>query len=1111
VVDYDRLLDDPLRELDRMVKTLGMSRPSDKEALDEYRNAFLEDRLRHTRYRPEDVEADPTVPDPVRKAVRLMETVTRGDLPLEDAAVADAMRSLGQQLAAASPAFAYIDLLDRVIVERDVHIGAFGQAAAERDERIAGLDRMVKERDGRLNELGQAVIGRDEQVASLEQMLAERDIRITELGQAAVERGGQIAVLEQMLMERDTRIADLGQAMAARDKMIAGLEMAGKERDTMVAELTQAAAGRDGRIAILERAAKEREGRIAELTQAAAGRDNQIAELARTLAERDGQVTSLDQSLKERDGLITGLNYEVAARDARIRQLSEEAAQLAQERSDSKARLEAIESSPVWRLAGPVFELLQPAGQRGFRREFRFSLAANDQLKPRDAGEHAWESVGLDPHFHMEPADGRYPSGWVLLDTWVTRQGSDLTLRLYFDRGQGLNEADSVVVPVSMKGRVLEVLQLPPGVRALRWDPMQCPGALEQAPIRIVEIGAAERIVRMLVRVLPMYWKLGSAQRRIAGLRASRVLHDLQGAYLAAGELRNHRVGHLNASVSYDFWIALNDTLKQEDRERIRSHSGTFPRKPLISVLMPTYNPPAAYLREAIESVVGQLYENWELCIADDASTEPHVKAILEEFRARDPRIKIHYRETNGHISAASNSALALATGEYVALLDHDDRLAEHALYHAAARINETPEARVLYSDEDKLDETGRRFDPHFKPDWNPDLLRSQNYVSHLGIYATALVRQVGAFRLGYEGSQDYDLLLRCVACCGDEEIVHIPKILYHWRSLAGSTARDAGEKRYTTDAGISALQDHFVSLGKKVHVQQGIVANTYRVRHAIPQPAPLVSLLIPTRDRLDLIRACVESILEKTAYANYEILILDNQSTEPQTLEWFAGVDDGKRVRVLRYDHPFNYSAINNFGVEHARGEIVGLVNNDIEVIGEEWLTEMVSHAQRPEIGCVGAKLYYENDNIQHAGVILGLGGVAGHSHKYFPRKSPGYFYRLHLIQNLSAVTAACMLVRKSVYKEVGGLNEDDLKVAFNDVDFCLRVRVAGYRNLWTPYAELYHHESISRGAEDTPEKQARFAKEVAFMKTNWADALNHDPAYSENLTRDREDFSIA
>jgi GT2 family glycosyltransferase len=380
----------------------------------------------------------------------------------------------------------------------------------------------------------------------------------------------------------------------------------------------------------------------------------------------------------------------------------------------------------------------------------------------------------------------------------------------------------------------------------------------------------------------------------------------------------------------------------------------------------------------------------------------------------------------------------------------------------------------------------------------------AQNYISHLGVYQRELVSRIGGFRLGVEGSQDQDLILRCLPYLKPEEIVHIPRVLYHWRTVEGSTAKGTEEKEYTTAAGLEALRDYFS--GRKIDgvtVTNGLVPNTYRVKYPLPKSSP--------RDSVELLESCVRSILDKTTYENYEIIIIDNGSVQPETLDFFETItEEDSRIKVLPYNLPFNYSAINNYGVEQAKGEVIGLVNNDIEVISPEWLEEMLRHALRPEIGCVGAKLYYEDDTIQHAGVIVGLGGVAGHSHKHFPRMSYGYFCRLKIVQNLSAVTAACLLVRKSIFEQVGGLDEDNLQIAFNDVDFCLKVRNAGYRNLWTPYAELYHYESKSRGYDDTPEKAKRFASEIKHMKSKWGQLLKVDPYYSTNLTLAREDFSI-
>lgn len=556
----------------------------------------------------------------------------------------------------------------------------------------------------------------------------------------------------------------------------------------------------------------------------------------------------------------------------------------------------------------------------------------------------------------------------------------------------------------------------------------------------------------------------------------------------------------------YQLWL---DKHESESFNEIVQGLKSFVHNPLISIVVPVYNPDKELLEACIESVLAQSYDRWELCLADDKSTKKHVREVLEAYQAKDDRIKVIYRQKNGHISEASNSALELASGEWTALLDHDDMLQQHALFYVVKALNENPKASFIYSDEDKIDEAGNRTDPHFKSDWNLDLLYSQNYVSHLGVYQTEIIKRMGGFRKGFEGSQDYDLLLRYSREIDQTNVVHIPRVLYHWRMVEGSTALASSGKSYTTDAGIKALQDHFSALGKKVKVQQGRHANIYKVDWAI-EDEPLVSLIIPTYNGHDITKQAIDSILDKSTYQNFEIILVDNNSDDPESLAYFDEISQHPKVTLLRYPHPFNYSAINNFAASKAKGAILGLINNDVEVITPEWLTEMVSHAQRQDIGCVGAMLYYENDTIQHAGVITGLGGVAGHSHKYFPRNHHGYFSRLNIVQNLSAVTAACLLVRKEVFEQVGGLNEKDLTIAFNDVDFCLKVQKAGYRNLWTPYAELYHYESISRGAEDNPEKVARFNKEIDYMKKTWATDKKHDVCYSPNLTLSHEDFSV-
>jgi glycosyltransferase involved in cell wall biosynthesis len=558
---------------------------------------------------------------------------------------------------------------------------------------------------------------------------------------------------------------------------------------------------------------------------------------------------------------------------------------------------------------------------------------------------------------------------------------------------------------------------------------------------------------------------------------------------------------------NYPKWVLDYDTLTEKMRATMRENISSFSSRPLVSVVMPVYNPNPLWLVEVIESVRNQIYPNWELCIADDLSSDKSIRPILERYAKENSRIKVIFREKNGHISNASNSALELSKGEWIALLDHDDLLPEHALYWVADAINKHPEIRMIYSDEDKINEKGTRFGPYFKCDWNEDLFYSHNMFSHLGVYHAQLIRKVGGFRIGLEGSQDYDLALRCIEHIEPSQIHHIPRVLYHWRLHAESTASSSEAKPYAMIAGERAITEHLARKG--VNAKAELIVYGYRVRYSLPETLPLVSLIIPTRNGLKLLKQCVESILSKTTYSSYEILIVDNGSDDIATLNYLKKVTLNSKVRVIRDDQPFNYSALNNAAVKLAHGEIIGLVNNDIEVISPDWLSEMVSHALRPNVGAVGAKLFYPNDTVQHAGVLLDVTGVAAHAHKNLPKQGHGYFSRANLIQSFSAVTAACLVIKKSTYEFIGGLNEVDLKIAFNDVDFCIRLCKAGYKNIWTPYAELYHHESATRGYEDSPEKRERFAKEVAYMEKN--NLSKPDPAYSLNLTLDNDDFSLA
>jgi GT2 family glycosyltransferase len=501
-----------------------------------------------------------------------------------------------------------------------------------------------------------------------------------------------------------------------------------------------------------------------------------------------------------------------------------------------------------------------------------------------------------------------------------------------------------------------------------------------------------------------------------------------------------------------------------------------------------------------LDSVIAQLYPNWELCLADDASTAPHVRAVLDEYARRDKRVKVVYRDKNGHISAASNSALELASGSHVALLDHDDLLAEHALYVAAVAIGENPDADVFYSDEDKINDAGRRTEPYFKPDFGIDLLLGQNFVSHLGVYRRDAIEAVGGFRLGFEGSQDYDLTLRILARTKGP-VVHMPWVLYHWRLFPGAGTFSSTQVEKASAAGQRAIGEYLQSKGVGAEIQPWVHAYHKTVR-AAPAAWPKVSVIVPTRDHLAVLKTCVEGVLERTDYENLELLIANNDSREPETLSFFEKMRGDPRVRILDFPGPFNYSAINNGAVRASSGEIVLLLNNDIEVIDRHWLKEMVKHALRPEVGAVGAKLLYPDNTLQHGSVVLGLNGVAGHLHAGVPADSPGYFGWLKIAHNVSASTAACLAMRRSVFDEVGGLDEVNLKVAFNDVDLCLKITEKGYAIVWTPEATLYHWESKSRGNDLSSQHFARFQSEVAHMRERWGARLDNDPFFNPNLS---------
>jgi glycosyltransferase involved in cell wall biosynthesis len=716
----------------------------------------------------------------------------------------------------------------------------------------------------------------------------------------------------------------------------------------------------------------------------------------------------------------------------------------------------------------------------------------------------------LQPFNHLEPlADGNETDFWEATGEdsrfKLADHGMAVSLKAgwYRLRVSMATDSGSLVAPAlypGPQGEIDVLVLLKRDVHTLRFDPTIRRARFMVRRFELARLGRTSALARMFIGIRAadggIDWR--NTMRTAITFARTTAAHGISTAAADLFARQPHQLQMYGGS--YSDWVRRYDTIGKLDLAALARRAQLLADGPLISLLLPVYQTPEKWLQRCLDSVLQQVYGNWELCIADDASPDPLIRKVLEEYAGRDARIRLAFRPANGHIAEASNTALALATGEFIGLLDHDDELRPHALLEMAEAITSGEGLDFLYSDEDKIDAEGRRFSPYFKPDWNPDLLLSQNYLCHFTVIRAALVREAGGFRRGFEGSQDHDLFLRCTEGLAASRIHHVRRVLYHWRAIEGSTALARDAKDYATDAGARAVASHLQRKHPRARVE-ALSHGHYRVHWPLPVPPPKVSLVIPTRDKVELLRTCVDSILARTRYPAYEVVVVDNQSSDPATLDYLARIDRDPRVRILRYDAPFNYSAINNWAVGQCDGAVIGLLNNDLEVISPDWLDEMASQAMRPGIGAVGAMLYYPNDSIQHAGVVLGVHGVAAHRYAGMPRGYPGHGGRARVAQQLSAVTGACLVVAREAYEMVGGLDEA-LHVAFNDIDFCLRLGEAGYRNIWTPFAELYHHESASRGSEDTEEKQQRFASEVDLMVRRWSSRLESDPAYNPNLS---------
>ena len=571
-----------------------------------------------------------------------------------------------------------------------------------------------------------------------------------------------------------------------------------------------------------------------------------------------------------------------------------------------------------------------------------------------------------------------------------------------------------------------------------------------------------------------------------------------------------------------EFWIRLCERMEPEEvpygpwfekhkpsaEELERQRKKKWKNPPLISVAVPAYRTPPGFLEQMVLSVKEQTYPHWELCIVNASRGEDGMEQVLGRYAGGDERIRVKNLEENLGIAGNTNEALEMARGEFVGLLDHDDLLAPQALFRIAEALTADPQADAVYTDEDKVTtDLSEHFQPHFKPDFNLDLLRSNNYITHFFVVRTRLAREAGGFRREFDGAQDYDFIFRCTEEA--KKVLHVPEVLYHWRTHKASTADNPASKMYAFEAGKRAIEAHLARCGQEGTVSLRKDLGFYRVEYPV-QGEPLVSILIPNRDQKETLEKCLNSIWEKSTYKNYEILIVENNSSSPEIFDYYREIEKRPGVRILTWKEGFNYSAINNFGEKSAAGDYLLFLNNDVEVINSRWIEELLGNCQRKEVGIVGAKLYYPDDTIQHAGTVIGIGGIAGHAFLNMPRSRTGYLHKASLQMDLSAVTAACMMMKRQVFKQLGGF-EERLSVAFNDVDLCLRTVQAGYLVVYNPEVELYHYESKSRGAEDSEEKVRRFQEEIEFMRCRWMDLLKKgDPYYNRNLTLSKWNYSL-
>jgi GT2 family glycosyltransferase/glycosyltransferase involved in cell wall biosynthesis len=1016
---------------------------------------------------------------------------------------------------------------------------------ARKDDRTWFLQLTMK-----VSENVQEVIS--EEVANLQRELANREARLLAMSESvsAQLKDGQEGFARQ-LRAKEAELQSLAAQVADRQERAEALEARAGESEQVIKDLRS---GLDAERERLARQLVEKEKEIASLSAEAEAAGENLRSLAGELREKEEYIESLLAEAASKESHARGLQLEAANREAlrhrleaeqeRLTRQLEESARAIESLStslaaresqlrDKDAELKRITGSLGWRLLSrygrikyryllPAYQQVRDSLELLFRREYHPSVEPINELRLSDSAQ-GWESTGNDPQFNVT---GQWPDGWTEVSIDIEPESPVRgRARLYVDRGAGYSEADSYDLGEAAGERKAHV-PLGPEVKGLRLDPFESSGNFRINKLILRRVskrrGMSEngyrknsqgnsgwgQFAQFSLARAQNYRRQNGRPPRLSELpsavrRTVRAWNNYQAreASAAAADLRAPQAFALPQPLDpYDAWLEVNGWNPRRE-SLLKERLSRISRPPLLSVVMPVYNPPPEFLDKAISSVAGQVYQNWELAIADDASTDPAVKEILLRWAAREPRVQVMFREENGNISRATNSAAELARGDYIVLMDQDDEITPDALGEFALYLSEHPETDVLYSDDDKINAQGQRFAPQFKPDWSPELLLSYMYFSHLLALRRSLFFNIGGLRAGYEGSQDYDLALRATEAAA--HVGHIPKVLYHWRTLPGSTASSGSAKPESFDAGLRAVQDAFSRRGVRARAYQpdwAAKAGCGIFSHEFLDVGPDVAVIIPTKNNVAVLKACVES-LEKTTYKNYEVVIIDNESDDPEALDYLRET----RHKVLRIPNPagkFSFAAINNRAVEQVSADYVLFLNNDTEVVTPDWLSRMVGYLSLPGVGAVGARLLFPDGRIQHAGIIHGYyNGMVGPAFKLLPAWNHGYLSYAMVARNYSAVTAACLLTRRDLFLGAGGFDEQNFSVAYNDVDYCYRLEAAGHRTVYCPAAELIHHEGYSRGFADDPAEPAAFRRKYADRR---------DPFYNANLSLADERFAI-